>query len=64
MALETHIRIANVDRVYAALTALHDGCDPAESARRNARLIMILINQVGDDDKVLDAIAAAAQSPG
>ena len=35
------------DEFYAALLAAHDGLDDAASAALNARLILILANQVG-----------------
>ena len=47
------------DDFYAALIAAHDGLSEAESARLNVRLVLLLANQVGDPDRVLEAIAAA-----
>lgn len=53
--------LARVDEVYAALIALHDGRDADDSARVDARLILTLVNHIGDADAVLDAIALAGR---
>ncbi len=50
------------DDVYAALVAAHDGLTSAESARLQARLVLLLANQVGDAAVVLEAIARARQA--
>ena len=47
------------DDVYAALIAAHDGLSDAESARLNVRLVLLLANQVGDPEAILQAIAEA-----
>ncbi len=47
------------DDVYAALMAAHDGLSLEESTRLNARLVLILANEVGDLERVKTAIAAA-----
>lgn len=47
------------DDFYAELMAAHDGLTFAESARLNARLVLILANRVGDIEAVRAAIAAA-----
>jgi hypothetical protein len=49
------------DDVYAALVAAHDGLDAAQSARLNARLVLILANHVGDPEALGQAIEAARE---
>ena len=47
------------DESYARLIAMHDGLDEAESHALNARLILILMNQVGDADTIVAALKLA-----
>lgn len=47
------------DDLYAALLAAHDGLSDEDSARLNARLVLLLANELGDIDAALAAIAAA-----
>ena len=49
------------DDIYAALMAAHEGLSFADSAALNARLVLLLANQVGDANAVLAAIAAAKE---
>ncbi|MSR15210.1 MAG: DUF2783 domain-containing protein [Gammaproteobacteria bacterium] len=53
--------IANADEFYAALVGLHDGLDAVASLKLNAKLILLLANQI-DDPAVLAAVLAAARS--
>lgn len=55
--------IADPDGFYAKLIALHDGLTDADSAALNARLVLILANQVGDR-RVLDQVLEMASKPG
>jgi hypothetical protein len=48
------------DDVYAALMAAHEGLSFEDSARLNARLVLLLANAVGDRETV-EAIVAAAR---
>jgi hypothetical protein len=59
MALNTEANIARPDDFYQALIDAHAGLSEAESAAFNARLILLLANQVGDYDTLRAAIAAA-----
>jgi hypothetical protein len=47
------------DEFYAALIAAHDGLDAAASQALNARLILILANQIGRQDVLAEALQAA-----
>ena len=49
--MTAHVSAANLERpddFYADLLAAHDGLDKAESDALNARLILLMANQVGD----------------
>lgn len=48
MALITSPNLADPDGLYAALLARHKGLSEPESAAFNARLILILMNHLGD----------------
>ncbi|MGQ2909027.1 MAG: DUF2783 domain-containing protein [Aliihoeflea sp.] len=47
------------DDVYAALMAAHDGLSLEESTRLNARLVLLLMNEVSDTKRIKAAIGAA-----
>jgi hypothetical protein len=59
MALTTEPKISGPDDFYQALIDAHAGLTEAQSAALNARLILLLANQVGDLDTLREAIAAA-----
>lgn len=48
------------DDFYAALMAAHEGLTYDESARLNARLILLMANAIGDLEE-LEALLAAAR---
>jgi hypothetical protein len=54
---------ADGDAIYAALMAAHHGLSVEDSARLNARLVLILANLVGDRALIEAAIAKAALRP-
>ena len=62
MALNTQPNIAQADDFYQALIDAHAGLSEPESAALNARLILLLANQVGDLATLKAAIAAAKAS--
>lgn len=47
------------DDVYAALMAAHEGLGFEESARLNAKLVLLLANEVGDPERLKAVLAAA-----
>jgi hypothetical protein len=59
MALNTQPNIVQPDDFYQALIEAHAGLSEQESAALNARLILLLANQVGDLETLKEAIAAA-----
>lgn len=56
----TDPNITRPDDIYERLIDLHAGLRPEESLRINARLILLLINHVGDPDVLKEAFAIAA----
>jgi Protein of unknown function (DUF2783) len=60
MALTTKPNIADADGFYAKLLATHRGLSEAQSHALNARLVLILSNNIGDAD-VLEAALALAR---
>jgi len=51
--------IEDPDGFYAALIAAHDGLSDDESAALNARLILVLANQIGERATLLKALETA-----
>ncbi|MDG3041844.1 DUF2783 domain-containing protein [Roseicyclus marinus] len=51
--------LSNPDDLYEALIAAHDGLTREESEALNARLILILMNHLGDPGVIRQAIEAA-----
>jgi Protein of unknown function (DUF2783) len=50
------------DDFYEALIRAHEGLSEAESHTLNARLVLILANQIGDLDVLQEALALARRS--
>ena len=58
--LDTSPRLGpEADAVYETLVTAHDGLDAAASARLNARLVLLLANQLGDPEILRAAVAEA-----
>ena len=57
--LRTSPNLQDPDGFYAELLAAHEGLTKAESDALNARLILLLANQVGEREKLSKALAAA-----
>lgn len=62
--LTTAPNLTRPDDSYAALIAAHDGLTEAESHALNARLILILMNEVGDHATIAEAIRMARETTG
>lgn len=61
MTMKTELNLRNPDAFYEAwLDALH-GLTDADSALLNARLVLLLANQVGDERVLAECVAAAAR---
>ena len=57
--LITDPNLPNPDDFYEALIQAHDGLSADDSAAFNARLILVLANQIGDVDTLKQALQAA-----
>ncbi|WP_373051407.1 DUF2783 domain-containing protein [Thalassovita aquimarina] len=62
MSLNLTPNIDNPDDFYADLLAVHEGLSKTESDALNARLILILANQIGDREVLGAALKAAKES--
>jgi hypothetical protein len=62
MTLMTEANLTKPDEVYARLLDAHAGCDAAASQEFNARLI--LMNHIGDERILTEAIETAKASSG
>lgn len=58
-SLNTKANIARPDNVYDLLIRAHDGLSKAQSDALNARLVLILLNHIGDETILREAIALA-----
>lgn len=63
MALTLTPNLTGHDDLYADLLAAHDGLTKAQSDALNARLILILMNHIGDAAILREALAAARLNP-
>lgn len=59
MTLEDDPNIQQPDDFYQALIDAHAGLTDEQSAALNARLVLLLANQIGDLNTLRQAIAAA-----
>ena len=62
MTLDSGTNIQQPDDFYQALIDAHVGLTDEQSAALNARLVLLLANQVGDLATLQQAIAAARES--
>lgn len=60
--LELEPNFTDPDGFYAALAEIHRNCDENTSQRINARLILILANQIGDQEILEEALRIAADT--
>ena len=56
---ETAAQISDPDRFYEVLLDAHEGLSPSQSEALNARIILVLANQIGDTDVLVKSIQAA-----
>ncbi|RQV20321.1 DUF2783 domain-containing protein [Burkholderia cenocepacia] len=59
--LDTRPRLGDPDAFYEALIDMHRDLSDADSQLVNAKLILLLANQVGDADVLREAMALARQ---
>ena len=60
--MKTTLHLADADTFYEQLLDAHEGLKEQESALLNARLILLLANQIGDSEVLADCIDAARHS--
>jgi len=58
--LNTAPNMPQHDDIYEALIKAHDGLSVEESAKVNAKLILLLINHIGNYDILVEAIEKAS----
>lgn len=61
MTLDSAPRLTSPDDVFEALMEAQAGLSDGDAELFRAKLILLLANQVGDDQAVKDAIAAARE---
>jgi hypothetical protein len=61
--MKTTLNLQDADGFYEQLLDAHTGLTPEESELLNARLILLLANQVGDAQVLKACIEAAKQMP-
>ena len=57
--VETRVKLADPDRAYRMLIEAHRGLTDRQSAALNAKLILILANEIGDLEVLRQAIMLA-----
>jgi hypothetical protein len=60
--MKTHANIPDADGFYEAWLRAHEGLSDAASADLDARLVLLLANQVGDQSVLLACIAEARRT--
>lgn len=61
--MKTNLYLQDADAFYEQLLDAHEGLSEEQSRLLNARLILLLANQVGDAKVLRDCIEAARQLP-
>lgn len=62
--MKTSLNLQDADGFYEELLDAHQGLTEQQSALLNARLILLLANQVGDARVLRECVEAARQFPG
>ena len=57
--MKTTLNFTDHDAFYERLIAAHQGLSEAQSAALNARLLLLLANQVGDESVLAQCVDAA-----
>lgn len=61
--LKTIANIAKPDDVYELLIRSHEGLTKSQSDAQNARFTLILMNHIGDETIIREALALAKSPP-
>jgi hypothetical protein len=62
--MKTTLNLQDADGFYEQLLDAHEGLSDEQSALLNARLVLLLANQVGDAKVLKECVDAAKQFPG
>jgi hypothetical protein len=62
--MKTQLNFQDADAFYEQLLDAHQDLDAEQSAMLDARLILLLANQVGDAKVLKECVEAARQFPG
>lgn len=62
--MKTQLNLQDADGFYEQLLDAHQGLTEQQSALLNARLVLLLANQVGDARVLKDCVEAARAMPG
>ena len=62
-SMKTALNLQDADAFYEQLLDAHQGLSRDQSELLNARLILLLANQVGDAQVLRECVQAAAQVP-
>ncbi len=61
--MKSHLNLQDADGFYERLLDAHEGLTPDQSQLLNARLILLLANQVGDVKVLAECVTAARNLP-
>ena len=61
--MKSHLNLQDADGFYERLLDAHEGLTPEQSQLLNARLILLLANQVGDGKVLAECLTAARNLP-
>ena len=61
--MKTALNLQDADSFYEQLLDAHQGLSPQQSELLNARLVLLLANQVGDARVLKECVEAAAETP-
>ena len=61
--MKTALNFQDADGFYEQLLDAHQGLDSKQSELLNARLILLLANQIGDGKVLRECVEAAAKLP-
>lgn len=62
--MKTTLNLPDADGFYEQLLDAHQGLAPEQSELLNARLILLLANQIGDAKVLKQCVEAAREFPG
>jgi hypothetical protein len=61
-SLKREFNMQDPDAAYALIIEAHSGLSEPDSARLNARLVLLLANHIGDAEVLREALAVARRS--